>query len=169
MDKADQLKKNLLPAIAFVLPIAFLAGMAGVNEYYLRTSHELILPIEGYDPRDLLSGRFLRYKIKYSVKCPRVHKSRQKAYICFEPEKRITIFSPPENCSLFIKGWCYPNQSYFKAGIDRYYIPEQQAKKLERTFLDALEKNVVLSVTKKGNVLVKDILIDGRPLKSFIQ
>ena len=71
---------------AFVFPFALLVGMAGINEYHLKTSRTLVLPVEGYDPRDLLSGRYLVYKINYGLKCPaRPAGARGKirAYMCF--------------------------------------------------------------------------------------
>ncbi len=155
---------------AFVFPLVFLMGMAGMNEYYLRTSKTVILPVEGHDPRDLIAGHYLLYKVNYGLKCPAVEsqkKSLSVAYICVEPEKKITLFRPPENCSIFIKGHC-KSKGEFQANVNRYYIPENQSKKLEKLFMSAKEKQVVLSVTKKGRALVKDILIDGKTARSLL-
>lgn len=156
--------------IALSFPILCLMGIVGMNEYQLRKSQTLTLPIQGYDPRDLLSGYYLRYRVKYGVKCPEKNKSKTKrrskvAYICFKPEKSIT-YSLPENCSLFIKGKCDFNEFQSK-NINRYYIPER-AKELEKLFTSAKKQEVVLSVTKKGQALVKDILIDGESIKKLI-
>ncbi len=163
--------KLFIMALSF--PIVCLMGIVGINEYQLRTSQTLTLPIQGYDPRDLLSGYYLRYKVKYGIKCPKKSKSKTErsskpAYICFKPEKSIT-YSPPENCSLFIKGKCYPFTNEFQSkNINRYYIPEDRAKEIEKLFTSAKKQEVVLSVTKKGHALVKDILINGESIKKLI-
>ena len=159
--------------IALGFPILYLMGIMGINEYQLRKSQTLTLPIQGYDPRDLLSGYYLRYKVKYGVKCPKKNKSKTErrfklaAYVCFKPEKSIT-YSPSEKCSLFIKGKCDPFTNEFQSkNINRYYIPER-AKELERLFTSAKKQEVILSVTKKGQALVKDVLIDGESIKKLI-
>ncbi len=168
MDKAFRLKNNMVKMV-FVFPVLCLLGFVGFNEYHLLTSRELVLPIEGFDPRDFLSGHFLRYRIQYALKCPAAVKSiRQKAYMCFEPEAYVATLKPLANCSLFIKGFCVGGAFQVRT-YHRYYIPEKKAPGLEQIFLKAKEKNVVLSVTKKGHILAKDILIEGQSLKSLIK
>ena len=170
---------------AFVFPLIVLMGIAGVSEYHLKTGRTLVLPVEGYDPRDLLSGRYLMYKINYGLKCPertqenlRCGKQNRlrctpsagkvRAYMCFEPEKYITFFNPPENCSFFLKGRCLPNKTFYTR-TDRYYLPEKQAQKIEQIFRAGKKKSVVLSVTKTGRAFAKDILIDGKSLQNLIR
>ena len=85
------------------------------------------------------------------------------------------IFShkPSKECSLFIKGSCSCLE--FKTDFtvkndNRYYVPEEHAKQLEKILMDQDKKReVVLSITKKGNVMVKDIHIEGKPIKSWIK
>ena len=170
MASAAGLKKGWWPRVAFLFPVVCLMAAVGVNEYQLQTSQELVLPIEGVDPRDLLSGRFLVYKIRYDLKCPAVksYPYTKTAYACFDSEKNryVTLSAPPGGCTLFIKGRC-KSQS-FETGVYRYYIPDQQAPRWEGLFGQARQKSAVLSVTKKGHIFTKDILIDGRSLKSFI-
>ena len=161
----DTRNKKMILILALAFPVTILIGIAGINAYYLKVSHELVLPIEGYDPRDLLSGRYLQYRVLYGVKCPAVKKKRVTAYLCLEPAKRITLKGKPEQCSLFIKGKCSFTGRDFRADVDRYYISEKSAKQLERLFMNAKDKKVVLSVTKRGQALAKDLLIDGQSIK----
>ena len=159
--------KLLIAALAF--PVVILIGMTGINEYYLRTSQSLVLPVQGYDPRDLLSGHYLIYKVDYGLSCPEdLENFPVTAYICFKPLKYIVAFKQPKNCPLFIKGECLGNRE-FQANANRYYIPEDKARQLEDLFLKADKKNVVLSVTGKGHVLVKDLIIDGQSIKALIR
>ena len=166
--RIEDLKNRWFIAV-FVFPMLCLMGMAGFNEYYFKTSQTLVLPVEGYDPRDLFSGYSLMYRVKYGLDCPdlkRTKKTSTKAYICFQPEKKITLSPPSKNCSLFIKGKCYKSGE-FRADVDRYYIPENEAKQLEQLFVKASEKQVILSVTKKGRAFTKDVLIDGQSISSL--
>ncbi len=160
----------------FLFPIILLLGMVGLNEYYFKTSQTVVLPVEGYDPRDLLSGHYLIYKVNYGLKCPVFErknfktrkKSSLKAYMCFQPEKQITFSPPSKNCTLFIKGHCGYKRE-FLTKVDRFYVPESKAQELEQLFMSAKEKKVVLSVTKKGHTLAKDILIDGKSVRDIVR
>ena len=164
--------------LAFIFPILFLLGITGVNEYFLRInqSQTLTFPIEGYDPRDLWAGYYLRYKVNYGLKCPSTHtaeygKCPNKAYICFEPEKYLRVSEAPDkNCSLFIKGKCACFSDNFRVkGINRYYVPEKKAKQLEQLFIKADKKEIILSVTNKGTVWIKDLTIEGQSIKTLIK
>ena len=161
-------KTSILLVLAFTLPVCVLLGWVILNEYQLKFSQTLILPVEGYDPRDLLSGRYLTYKVHYGVDCPKPQEYEQKttAYICFKPKKHITLRQKPQNCSLFIKGRCLNNE--FLANIDRYYIPEKKAHKAEKLFRQAKKKQVVLAVWATGQALVRDILVDEKSLKKHL-
>jgi uncharacterized membrane-anchored protein len=62
-----------------------------------------------------------------------------------------------------IKGNCSGSQ--FKAGIERFYIPENQASKLDKD-VRSKKGSIVLSVTPDGHAQIKDLLIDGKSWKS---
>ena len=169
---------KILLILAFALPVLCLAVFTAFIECQLRSGKTAVLPVEGYDPRDLLSGRYLHYKILYGASCPAglfqekipgkpgFLAKKQKAYLCLRPEiaPRISA-SIPKNCDLFIKGACLGKDAFY-AGGDRLYLPDLKAKNLERMFQQAKKKEVLLLVTKRGRILAKDILIDGKSLKS---
>ena len=155
----------VIAIFSWTMPVCVLLGWVGLNEYQLRTSQTLILPIEGYDPRDLLSGYYLTYKVHYGATCPEVKKKIRNnniAYICFKPKKYITL-KKPKDCSLFIKGQCFSKE--FSANVTRYYIPEKKTRKATELFRKAHQKQVVLAVPKTGQALVRDLLVDGKSLK----
>ena len=157
------LKTKGLTVFAFLFPFLVLMGWVLLNEYHLKTSHTLILPVEGHDPRDLISGHYLSYKIKYGLKCPKtVQNKRTKAYMCFQPEKYLITGEKPKKCTLFIKGQCVFGE--FKAGVNRHYIPEKKAQKALELFRQATKRQVQLSITSGGRALTQDILLDGESL-----
>ncbi len=156
--------KNILIAV-LVIPIVCLAFMMANKQLNIPMGTEVTLPITGYDPRDLLSGHYLIYTIDYGVEdiCKNSSsKLKMPGYICLSTKK----FSQgwPKNCELIIKGTC--DRSRFVAGIERYYIPDKEAKKAEDLVISN-EASIVLSVKKNGEAQIKDLLIDGISLKNL--
>lgn len=155
-------KKGLL--VALIIPIIALLFLMGYKKYILSTGNEVILPITGYDPRDLLSGHYLIYEIDYGVKdiCNNLfYKIKKQGFICLSTKK--FSYRWPDNCETMIKGVC--NHRRFEAGVERYYIPEKDAKKLELLVISK-KASIVLSVLKNGKAQVKDLLINGSSWKN---
>ena len=175
--------KKFLVLFAFAFPIFCLIMATFLNEYQIRSGQSITLPIQGYDPRDLLSGHYLQYKILYGQVCPQknnvtqtykpssrlknMFNTKQHSWLCLKPKKQIYNFKPALNkCSLFIKGWCFGE---FFGGGDRFYIPSAKAKQIERLFQTGKSKEVLLSVTKKGRIFAKDILVDKKSIKQSVK
>ncbi len=147
-----------------VFPIVALMFLAGYKSYLVNTGSEVILPITGYDPRDLLSGHYLTYQVDYGVEeiCNGRGKMLREGYVCLNPKK--FSFSPINNCQQMIKGIC-KRRNRLDAGIERYYIPEDQAKDLDRKVRSG-KASIVVSVHPSGTAQIKDLLIDGKPWRS---
>ena len=81
------MKKYLLIA-AVVFPIVVLLGVMLSKQAQLSQGSQVVLPIAGFDPRDLLSGHYLTYRINYgaSPDCYRVQGGGQKLYACLSEE-----------------------------------------------------------------------------------
>ena len=152
-------KTVLISALLF--PIIALGILTGYKHYKVTVGMEVILPIEGYDPRDLLSGHYLTYRVNYGTKyiCEQSRKANySEAYVCLDP--KYFSYHKPQTCNLVIKGTC--KGSRFRAGIERFYIPEDQAKKLDKD-VRSKKGSIVLSVTPDGHAQIKDLLIDDKP------
>jgi uncharacterized membrane-anchored protein len=157
-------RSRILLIVALVFPIIALGILTGYKHYKVTVGTEVILPIEGYDPRDLLSGHYLTYRVNYGAKniCEQSKAIKHSVgYVCLQP-KHFTYFKP-ETCQLMIKGNCSGSQ--FKAGIERFYIPENQASKLDKD-VRSKKGSIVLSVTPDGHAQIKDLLINGKSWKS---
>jgi uncharacterized membrane-anchored protein len=152
-----QSKKAL--ALALLFPIVSLGVLAASKKFGLTFGSEVVLPISGYDPRDLLSGHYIIYQIEYGVGGVCGGNSGKNAgYVCLEP-KRFS-YSEPSDCSKLIRGIC--NNDRFEAGVEKYFVPQEKA-----VFLDAQVRtkraSIVLSISSSGHAQVKDLLIDGQP------
>ena len=149
-------------AAAFAVPIIVLMAMAGVHQYNRSAGTVLILPIEGYDPRDLLSGYYPSYRVDYGVDdvCPEY--DVRKGYICMDT--RTFAYAKPAACERLIRGKC-SRHSQFQAGIERYYLPEQNARELDRMLREpeVYDFSIEVSVTRGGKASVRELLLDGFP------
>lgn len=154
-----QTKKALLLALTF--PILALAILTAYRNYVLTFADEVVLPISGYDPRDLLSGHYLIYQIDYGVDgiCSG-EKTQKSGYVCLSPKG--FSYTPPESCTKLISGVC--NRGRFEAGIEKYFVPEEEAKDLEAQ-VRSKSASIVLSIPSSGQAQVKDLLVNGQSWK----
>ncbi len=151
-----QSKKALVTAL--IIPIVVLMLLTVHKKYQLTLGKEVQLRITGYDPRDLLAGHYLTYTVEYDVKniCANV-KGKAPGYICLEP-KRFHL-KKPAACKLFIKGIC--NRNRFEGGIERFYVPESEAKRLDKD-VRSDKGSIVVMVTPNGKAQIKELLIEGK-------
>lgn len=56
--------------ILLALPIIALFCWVSVLQVSLSTAEKIVLPVSGYDPRDLLSGHYLRIQVLYPENSP---------------------------------------------------------------------------------------------------
>jgi uncharacterized membrane-anchored protein len=171
-------KRHLIFALVF--PILVLAALIIYKQVRVMIGKEIILPISGFDPRDILSGHFLIYRIDYGIQnndiC-RNYDNNNDAYICLKkdssrPDTYFSTISPDkdlfesedEECFAVIKGKC--KDGLFTAGIERFFIPEGYAYSLDSAVRNSHGK-IVLSVTKGGSAAIKDLLIDGKPWREY--
>lgn len=150
--------------LVLAAPIVFLAVLVGHKQYLLSAGDEVVLPITGRDPRDLLAGHYVIYTIDYGtdgVCQATARRDREKGYICAEP--RAFHYERPANCAVVIEGMCHGGR--FRAGIERYYVAEDKARTLEQ-LIQASSASLVISVPKRGAAKVKDIWINGAPWQS---
>lgn len=162
------LKNRWTLTLALLLPIALLATQTWVHHQQRETGDTILLPIKGFDPRDLLSGHYLIYKIDYGIAenntCPA---SDIDAVVCLSPERQIFPSDElPDSCTQFIRGNCN-NDARFVTGLERFYIPEQHAKLLEKHVQNNHGK-ILLSLDDAGNAAIRDLLINDRPWKELI-
>lgn len=162
--------KKLVPLFAIFVPILAMAGWIGYH-YTMKGSPSVELEITGYDPRDLLSGHYLEYRVQYGEKgeCKRVAQQAPNLCMCFDknvPAKASWLgvcTYLPQDCHLFIKGQCKSGQ--FKAGIERFYFPERYTKDLS-IVPDRARIKVRMA---EGRAQVFDLLIDGLPWRKALE
>jgi len=177
--RAAEMKRYLLiTAVAF--PIIALLGLMISKQVRLSQGVQVVLPIEGFDPRDLLSGHYLTYRINYgaSEPCLAGRQEGQKLKACLvrssgaEGLYRARFASPDDefeddvekDCGLFIEGRC--EHSRFAAGIEKFYIPDHYARALDRAVRSG-KGRIVLKVSESGTAVIQDLLINGKSWREY--
>ena len=176
-----ELKKPSLRTVLVFCGIIFpMAALFAFNLFHATAVYrgtEAVFAIYGYDPRDLLSGHYLTFDIDLGAKgsCrdvsyDRSYNSRPKQiFFCIDTKNFVK--SQRECPSASIGGYC--DYRDFYTGVRRFYIPEKYAETLDfqlrQSTRTTQRMKVVLSVTGSGRAYAKDILIDGRPWKEWIQ
>lgn len=156
-------KKWVIAALA--APIIALAALTAWKHVRMSTGTELVLPIRGYDPRDLLSGHYLIYQVDYGIAdvCRGRQRNPPEKWLCLD-SKSVSNYHPV-GCEVVIKGRC--DGSRFRAGIERFYIPENESRQLER-LVQSRQASIRVSVSADGTARIKDLLIDGVTWKELL-
>jgi len=161
---------RLLSAIG--LPIIALLCLLLYKQSIINTGQNINLDIVGFDPRDLLSGHYLRYNIDYNSRnqCPTSSRAAiQTARLCLKPERYFidnTVGNRQQHCDLYLEGIC--TKTGFKAGIERFYIPEEYASQLDLLVRDA-RGALQIRVNSQGKAVIDNLLIDGDPWQDTVQ
>ena len=93
---------NKIVGILLALPFVLVCSWAMYYANFVSHAEDVTLPIRGYDPRNILSGHYIQFQIDWDI--ANCHQSDW-------------------------NGICPRNE--FK-GINRYYVPENKAKSIER-------------------------------------
>jgi uncharacterized membrane-anchored protein len=153
-----------------ILPFLVMLSITLWRAYTFNVGQRIILKVQGYDPRDLLSGHYVVYRVDYgnANMCYGTATSFPKAgYVCLDHLKHPEFsYSRPRSCRSFLKGRC--RRGEFTAGIEKFFIPEADAKPLDK-FLRESRGSIELSITADGKAQVAELYIDGKPWKEAVK
>lgn len=157
-------KKVLIAVLVF--PILILAGLTIYKQRIVSFGKTVHFLIDGYDPRDLLSGHYLIYRVNYALEniCGASDEPSRPAYVCLQP-RFASLDEVPSHCERYIRGSCEHHQ--FKAGIERFYVPESEAGRMERE-VRAKKASIAVSVSSSGDAQVVDLFIDGESWRNVV-
>ncbi len=152
--------------VAVLFPILGLLALIGRAELNLRSGRPWELGISGYDPRDLLSGHYLRYQYRfdrsYDDTCGDGDNLDPACCLCLgprsgtrEPIVRSVQCDAVDSCLSWVRGSDV-------AGEQRYFIPAERAAELERA-LPQHSASLRVSITDDGTLAVDTLLLDGVP------
>jgi len=157
--------------VSLTLPILILGGILTMRNIGRTHGIEVVLPVQGYDPRSLLAGHYVQYQIRYgsrhecspprkAVMCLNIVLGDWKGRVLAEGQK-------PNNeiCQAFIIGNCHYRQ--FTAGVEKFYIPEEHMYKIDNAISHGRAK-IVLNINAHGHAAIKNMLIDDRNWDEYV-
>lgn len=155
--------------VALVLPL--LAVCLGIvrAELFLSRSQDFVFEIEGFDPRDLLRGHYLQFRLRL----PNV------------PERERCVDDGSDNCCLCLTRRGGPDapvsaerstcatahascdgalRTYYATTPQRFYVPEERARELEARLqagMAAGKAHAVVAIDPHGNAVVRELRVAG--------
>ncbi len=155
---------------------------------------EMRFRVEGYDPYDPARGHYLRLNTHVELKLSKEEyerqknllKGRDKAFAVLETgrdgltEAKALVPDVPEGKHFVTVRKFWFGEGFgekemlllFSLPFDRYYLNEKLAKPAEKLLFEATSAKkpavLVVAVYADGNYAVRDLLIDGKPLREHL-
>lgn len=125
---------NKLKVLFLMLPFIGICTWVMYYAHFVENASEVVLPITGYDPRNLLSGHYIEFRINWN------------------------------NANCYQADWNGTCPSNDFRGVSRYYVPEDRAHELERLInSNRYNTEIVFAYQKGSRPVAKELLIDGQP------
>ena len=164
-------------AAALALPLVVLALGIVRSERHLQENRRWKFEITGHDPRDLLRGHYVQFRLQLDESLPRLHEDAEACddttgdRCCFclaadNPDdvarvQRTTCGLARERCqgALPVR---YLNQ------LQRYYISEERAEEITKLVQQAAlehRAHLVAAIDESGKPQIEALLVDGIPIE----
>ncbi len=158
--------------ILLFFPVLVLLGWVISIQMSLSTGIDVVLPVRGFDPRDILAGRYLAVSVDYDAfasECPVEPETqrfqKKEAFFCLNSKK---IVLNKTDCSDFIKGYC--RYGRFNDNVSRFYVSEKISYPLETALRNPeIKAELSLRVTKEGKAFPQDLILDGLPFDQWLE
>ena len=136
---------NFARILSVALPLAGLAGLWGWTDYQSRQGNDWLVPIQGYDPRDLLRGHYIEFNYDWPLEQETAdasvdERNQQLTQFCIEGTppniERIKIV---EDTGVCVNYAVAELESYYRSGglrSGRLYVAQTRAKGFEEQLFD---------------------------------
>ena len=170
--------KNKLIFTAIALPLLVLLLLIVRAEYHVRSGEQWMFEVQGYDPRDLLRGHYLQFTLLYDWEkgknecssgtecclCLTKNNSAEKTSIVPKVHK-TSCKTARKQCDGYIL-------SAKQNALNRYYIPEESAKRAESLLIKARANQqayLQVSINKKGEPAIVDLILDNQSINELLK
>ncbi len=179
--------KNALIIASILLAVFLPLSIALKAEMDYKNAKIIKVEIEPYDPRDLMYGHYMQFRIKWDWKGGKANQEACTASatnmpfdagccLCLEGEDEKQQASlhkcgpdVPKTCNFVIPSKNYYGGDDFPIGIERFYVDERFALPLEAIFRGGKEKFFVsLAMRAKGNPILKDLYVGDLSLPEYV-
>lgn len=155
-----------LNLLALVLPLAGLAGLWAWSDYRSRQGSDWLVPIEGYDPRDLLRGHYVEFA--YAWPGEDAFDDEFLREFCIEGAapriERIVPVPSGGSCAHYARA--NDGGIYRTGGLrrGRIYIAQDKAAELQASLRDPAQRGFVLiRLRDDGRVTPRELRFEPAP------
>jgi hypothetical protein len=155
---------------AVVLPL-LAVGLGIVRaELFHRSARDYVFEIAGYDPRDLLRGHYLQFRLRVEPLPEREPCDASVADCCLcltRSSADAVPYAERASCVTALASCDGALHTRYLDEPQRYYVPEHEARALEKRLLQAMEHrraHVVLAIGAHGAAQVRELRIDGEAI-----
>jgi len=159
--------------VAIVAPCLVIAGWLAYLAAAFSGGTDIVFKIEGYDPRDLLRGHYLQYRVLYDFRIP-------DRAVGMRPREECLCVTAGEDgygrgtwigdcaardvsaCPRFIRGRV--DYQGFSAGIERFYFPEEYRGQLLTVPPGA---TALIRVARNGVAFVRDLKVGEESIVDY--
>ncbi len=175
----DRVPKLVLFGAAALIQIALIGLMVADRVMILRTGVDVALQTRPLDPRDFLRGDYvvLGYDISSvpagALGAERTAGRGNPVFVKLAPNRdgfyeAISVHAAPVDVAspeVLIRGHVVSRGRTLdvRYGIERYFVPEGEGRKLEST-RNQRKLTIVAAVAPTGRAAIKRLLIDGEPV-----
>ena len=182
--------RKLLPVAALFIAVALPLGLGWTSHRAQMSGEEVRVKIEAYDPRDLLYGHYLTFRIKWPLPEKRASMGKD-ACLCVgsgavDPPVSVMAchFAREKGaCHAVLTGRDYGGDR-FDIGINRYYVDEAYAKPLETMVRaqtqgradepkalpdEAATFRIGLTLRPNGKAVVRNLYVGDQPLADYLR
>ena len=159
--------KRIATLAALALPLVGLAGLWAWTDSWTREGTDWDVPVQGYDPRDLLRGHYIQFQYDWPGETAKEESRWWLGAFCIEGEapviERIVVREDVDDCTHFAKP--ETGSVYASNGLrnGRLYVPQTRARELEQKLADPdLRGIVTVRQRTDGRILPQSIRF--RPL-----
>ncbi len=132
---------SIVLRILWIVPLLVLMGQALYLSTWTHAAQTVVVSIDGYDPRSILSGHYIEYNINWQE----------------------------TDCYQFDDGRC-PYSDFAKAS-NRFYLPQNEATqidRLRRVMTDDLHFDIVYAYQKGKAPVARQLLINGQEWHDYL-
>lgn len=165
--------KNKKVLFAVALPFVVLCLLIVRAEYHIRQGEQWSFELQGYDPRDLLRGHYLRLRVSYDMdRGASACKAGEECCLCLNKTEARVPKVHETSCAV-AKAQCDGFMlSSSRNSLSRYYIPETEARRAEKILAEAGSKRAAflnVSINDQGEPAITDLIIGNQSLNDLLK
>ena len=154
--------RRVLVAVA-VLDLLFFGGWV-LKESLARQGEGVHFPIAGYDPRDLLSGHYVRFQLVAERELT-PHLGDGVQAICIAPDSAglMHLGAPRTIENLCAQFLTLQSDQRPRFGVDRFYVDERKAAQLQ-VVREGPDTYLVATLDSAGGIHPVELVLEGKPV-----